>query len=168
VREVREVTAARHQQLRTRARVLARWRVAVDHQRGEIAARELDRERETDRTRADDRDVERTQLQRSAARECVPRRTSRTSSDWESVSVCEIVLFSVVMYLSSFCPRRQWPPDGRRAGRATEARALPTQRSSIGAAYFANPVDEVNDVLSRAPMSAPRLRCHALVVCSRA
>jgi hypothetical protein len=52
----------------------------------EIATRELDREREADRTRADDRDVERAQLDPRSAREWVPRRASRTSRCWESVS----------------------------------------------------------------------------------
>ena len=54
--EVRKITRARDEQLGTHRRVLLG--APVDEQHLELVARELDRDRETDRSRADDRYIE--------------------------------------------------------------------------------------------------------------
>ena len=55
VLEVREVTRARHEQLRTHGRV--HLVAPVDDQNVQLETRELDRDRETDRSRTDDGDI---------------------------------------------------------------------------------------------------------------
>jgi hypothetical protein len=56
-REVSEVTRAGDQELRAQLGIARRRRAAVDDERREPLARELARDREPDRARADDRDV---------------------------------------------------------------------------------------------------------------
>jgi hypothetical protein len=55
MREVREVAAPSYEQLRTNPRVLGERRPAVDDERRKTSASSLDRERETNRSRTNDR-----------------------------------------------------------------------------------------------------------------